>query len=86
MARSSMQRHLDKTATNVARGRMPLCSTRQDGMGITVDRVDKGTGPLTARLSAGEHTITARLDGRTQTKTVWVPQQSVITFDMGQQP
>jgi hypothetical protein len=63
-----------------------LISTRQDGIGITVDRIDKGMGPLSTRLAAGEHTITARLDGRTQTQTVWIPRQSVVTFDMGQAP
>lgn len=63
-----------------------LVSTRQDGVDVAIDRVDKGIGTHTFQLAAGEHTIAARLDGKTQTKTVWIPRQSVVTFDMGQQP
>jgi hypothetical protein len=59
-------------------------STRQDGVEVSIDGVPQGSGPLIA--AAGRHTVTARLDGRTQTQKVWIPQQTVVTFDMRPQP
>ncbi len=59
--------------------------TRQAEVAVSIDGVNKGIGPLNTKLSAGEHTVTASFEGKKLTKTVRIPEQSVVTFDMGRQ-
>jgi hypothetical protein len=58
-----------------------LVRTAPEGVQIAVDGADKGSGPMRAMLGAGEHRITATFGSRMQSKTILVPDQSIVTFD-----